>query len=81
MVVDPESDLGFRSFSGGWWLTLSLTGLSLGCVLSVKFVGVFVLAVIGLYTIADLWSIFCDVNQPLVSVLLSDIDQSDGSNH
>ncbi|XP_043191873.1 protein O-mannosyl-transferase 2-like [Amphibalanus amphitrite] len=55
----------YRSFSGRWWLTLSLTGLSLGCVLSVKFVGVFVLAVVGLYTVTDLWSIFCDYTQPL----------------
>ena len=66
----------FSSFSGRWWLTLGLTGLSLGCVLSVKFVGVFVLAVVGLYTIADLWTIFCDVNQPLVSV--SDLTRSVG---
>ncbi|XP_037072473.1 protein O-mannosyl-transferase 2-like isoform X2 [Pollicipes pollicipes] len=55
----------YRAFSGRWWLNLALTGLMLGCVLSVKFVGVFVVALVGLYTVADLWSIFCDLSKPL----------------
>ena len=48
-------------------MNLLMTGLMLGCVLSVKFIGLFVLTVVGLYTIADLWTTFCDLDQPLVS--------------
>ncbi|KAI0345390.1 glycosyltransferase family 39 protein [Trametopsis cervina] len=51
----------YQSFSFDWWLWLSMTGLSIGCVTSVKWVGLFVTTLVGLYTIEDLWEKFGDV--------------------
>eukprot|EP00833_Pecoramyces_ruminatium_P010431 jgi/Orpsp1_1/1184463/evm.model.c7180000089631.1 len=42
-------------FSLNWWLTLAGTGASLGMVLSIKWVGLFSVALVGLYTIWELW--------------------------
>ncbi|KAJ5888867.1 Dolichyl-phosphate-mannose--protein mannosyltransferase 2 [Penicillium taxi] len=52
------------SFSPQWYLWLCLTGLSIGCVCSVKWVGFFCTAIVGLYTIEDLWNKFGDVKMP-----------------
>lgn len=43
---------------------LIFTGLSIGCVCSVKWVGLFVTAVVGIYTITDLWDKFGDLKLP-----------------
>ncbi|KAF0397933.1 glycosyltransferase family 39 protein [Gigaspora margarita] len=51
-------------FSIDWWLWLILTGMSIGCVTSVKWVGLFVTALVGLYTIEDLWDKFGDLSMP-----------------
>ena len=37
------------------------------CAYSVKWVGLFVTALVGLYTIEDLWDKFGDVKMPVVS--------------
>ncbi|KAI8071484.1 glycosyltransferase family 39 protein [Gongronella butleri] len=42
-------------FTPAWWGWLSFTGLALGCVLSVKWVGLFAVATVGVYTLQDLW--------------------------
>lgn len=47
-------------FSPDWWLWLGLTGISLGCVASVKWVGLFAIALVGLYTIEQLWEMLGD---------------------
>lgn len=45
-----------RPFSPGWWFWLTATGLSLGLTTSVKMVGLFIMAVVGVYTVLDLWA-------------------------
>ncbi|KAG1050102.1 hypothetical protein G6F43_007601 [Rhizopus delemar] len=50
-----------NSFSSQWWTWLGLTGVSLGCVLSVKWVGLFAVALVGIYTIEDLWDMWGDI--------------------
>ena len=56
-------------FAPMWGLWLMLLGVSIGCVTSVKWVGFFVTALVGLYTIEDLWNKFGDVKMPKVCLL------------
>lgn len=58
-------------FSVQWGLWLFLTGLSIGCVTSVKWVGLFGTALVGLYTVEDLWNKFGDYKMPKVCLLVS----------
>lgn len=51
-------------FSPEWGLWLMLTGVSIGCVCSVKWVGFFATALVGIYTIEDLWNKFGDLKMP-----------------
>lgn len=50
-----------QPFSEAWWTWLSLTGISLGCVLSVKWVGLFSIATVGICVILQMWSHLGDV--------------------
>lgn len=69
--------LQHKSFSAEWFTWLALTGISIGCVTSVKWVGFFVTALVGLYTIEDLWNKFGDTKMPKVSVpMKTDNEQS-----
>lgn len=54
-------------FSKTWWFWLFFTGTMLACCSSVKFVGLFVVLLVGLMTISDLWNVLGDLNRPVVS--------------
>lgn len=56
--------LQHKSFEPEWFLWLFLTGFSIGCVTSVKLVGLFVTALVGLYTVQDLWNKFGELKMP-----------------
>ncbi|AET41184.1 dolichyl-phosphate-mannose-protein mannosyltransferase PMT2 Ecym_7356 [Eremothecium cymbalariae DBVPG len=45
-----------RPFGRKWWKWLLLLGISLGCTISVKMVGLFIITLVGIYTIVDLWN-------------------------
>lgn len=47
-------------FTESWWVWLTLTGLSLGAVVSCKWVGLFTIATIGLGTLKQLWVLLGD---------------------
>ena len=49
-----------RPFSEHWWTWLVLTGLSLGAVVSCKWVGLFTIATVGVCTILRLWLLLGD---------------------
>ncbi|KAK5172597.1 Protein O-mannosyltransferase 2 [Saxophila tyrrhenica] len=55
-------------FSPEWGLWLMLSGVSIGCVCSVKWVGMFGMAMVGLYTVEDLWRKFGDLKMPKVEL-------------
>ena len=56
-----------QSFSPEWFAWLFLSGISIGCVCSVKWVGLFCTALVGAYTAEDLWNKFGDLKMPKVS--------------
>ena len=49
-----------RPFSDHWWAWLTLTGLSLGAVVSCKWVGLFTIATVGFNTVYQLWQLLGD---------------------
>jgi len=54
----------FEPFTEMWWIWLILSGLSLGAVVSCKWVGLFTIATIGVSTIWQLWTILGDLRTP-----------------
>ncbi|NWI17015.1 POMT2 transferase, partial [Crypturellus soui] len=55
-----------RPFSTSWWFWLSLTGVNLAGAMGVKFVGLFVVLLVGLNTIYDLWDLLGNLSLSLV---------------
>lgn len=49
-----------KPFSRKWYKWLGLTGITMGCAISVKMVGLFVITLIGIYTVIDLWKLLGD---------------------
>lgn len=56
-----------RPFSLPWWQWLVLTGVNLAGALGVKFVGIFVILLIGINTACDLWHLLGMLDISLVS--------------
>lgn len=52
-------------FKADWWKWLTLTGIGLGLVSSVKWVGLFSVAAIGLATINNLWNLLGDLKNSM----------------
>ncbi|NXJ27515.1 POMT2 transferase, partial [Dicrurus megarhynchus] len=55
-----------RPFSASWWFCMSLTGVNLAGAMGVKFVGLFVVLLVGLNTIYDLWDLLGNLSLSLV---------------
>ncbi|OLY85455.1 Dolichyl-phosphate-mannose-protein mannosyltransferase 1 [Smittium mucronatum] len=55
-------------FSKKWWIYLLLTGFNLGNALSSKWVGLFLVATIGVWTLKDLWTFVTDYRVSLKTV-------------
>ncbi|KAJ2776733.1 hypothetical protein H4R18_005519 [Coemansia javaensis] len=51
-----------RPFGSRWWAYLLLTGVNLGNALSCKWVGLFLVATIGVWTLKDLWEKLGDLS-------------------
>ncbi|XP_030754503.1 protein O-mannosyl-transferase 2 isoform X2 [Sitophilus oryzae] len=58
-----------EDFSVKWWTWLIFTGIMLACCMSVKFVGLFVVLLVGLVTIADLWNCLGDMTRPVADTI------------
>lgn len=52
-------------FSKQWWFWLIWTGAAIACAFSVKFVGLFIVVLVGLRTAYDLWIILGDISKPI----------------
>ncbi|EDW30603.1 GL26758 [Drosophila persimilis] len=69
MVKISKATASGGSYSVRWWFWLFLTGTMLSCTISVKFVGLFVVLLVGLHTATELWLILGDLGQPIVETL------------
>jgi dolichyl-phosphate-mannose-protein mannosyltransferase len=56
-----------KSFTKIWYLWLMFTGTAIACTISIKFVGLFVVLLVGLHTVSDLWDVLGDLTKPVVS--------------
>lgn len=69
MVKLSKATHSGENFSRKWWYWLFFTGTMLACTISVKFVGLFVVLLVGLHTINDLWIVLGDLAKPVVSAV------------
>ncbi|XP_046577574.1 protein O-mannosyl-transferase 2-like [Haliotis rubra] len=58
-----------RPFSFSWWGWLAVTGVFLSCSIGVKFVGLFVIVLVGLTTAYDLWELLGNQALSMVEVV------------
>ena len=54
-----------RPFSAVWWGRLTMLGVALSCANAVKFVGLFVILLAGVFTLWQLWDVLGDPARPL----------------
>lgn len=66
MVKVRKCTLAHQSFAANWWFWLFFTGSMLAGTISVKFVGLFVVLLAGLYTVDDLWTELGDLAKPVL---------------
>ncbi|KAL7636834.1 UNVERIFIED_CONTAM: hypothetical protein RMT77_012592 [Armadillidium vulgare] len=59
-----------KEYSREWWEWLFLTGVSLGLVTSIKYIGIFTVAFVGLHTAYQLYEIACDKKQTVWHIIL-----------
>ncbi|EDV95275.1 protein O-mannosyl-transferase 2 [Drosophila grimshawi] len=69
MVKISKCTTAGGSYTARWWLWLLLTGTMLSCTTSVKFVGLFVVLLVGLHTASELWLILGDLSKPIAETL------------
>lgn len=58
----------YRPFTRRWWSWLAATGLSMGATLSVKWVGLFTVATIGVATVLQLWELLGDLKLSMPTI-------------
>ncbi|KAK0182106.1 hypothetical protein PV327_000275 [Microctonus hyperodae] len=58
-----------KAFTHAWWGWLIFTGVSLACTIGVKFVGLFVVLLVGFFTIHELWRELGELSKPVVNVI------------
>ncbi|KAJ2629001.1 hypothetical protein H4R22_003574 [Coemansia sp. RSA 1290] len=59
-----------KPFYAKWWLWLMMTGAMMGCAMSCKWVALFLIPLIGLSTIHDLWDKIADRSLPFSGWML-----------
>ena len=64
MVKFRNVDQKAEAFTAKWWFWLALNGVFIGGAISVKFVGLFVIILVGISTIEQLWQILGDLSKP-----------------
>ncbi|KAG0078089.1 Protein O-mannosyltransferase 2 [Linnemannia elongata] len=65
-----------RAFSAKWWMWLSMMGVGVGAVSSMKWVGFFVTALVGLYTVEDLWDLLGDLHMSMATYVMHWVSRS-----
>ncbi|KPU75029.1 uncharacterized protein Dana_GF21197, isoform C [Drosophila ananassae] len=65
MVKISKATADGASYGLRWWAWLFFTGTMLACTISVKFVGLFVVLLVGLHTATELWLILGDLEKPI----------------
>lgn len=69
MIKISKSTHNNQSFTMKWWNWLLFTGAMLACTISVKFVGLFIVLLVGLHTLNDLWIVLGDLTKPIVKFI------------
>ncbi|XP_037954211.1 protein O-mannosyl-transferase 2-like [Teleopsis dalmanni] len=69
MVKVSKTTSNGASYTFSWWLWLLFTGTMISCTISVKFVGLFVVLLVGLNTANELWIILGDLRKPILETI------------